>query len=323
MGILVKGQWHDEWYDTTNSRGDFIRNDTQFRNWITVDGYAGPSGKGGFLAEPDRYHLYVSLACPWAHRTLIFRQLKQLEAVISVSVVDPHMMQYGWVFSGNFASTLDEVNGHNYLHQLYQQENHDYSGRVTVPVLWDKQANMIVSNESSEIIRMFNSAFNSHTRVKNDYYPESLREEIDQINAFVYKNINNGVYQCGFATTQAAYEKAFEQLFSALDEVELRLSQQRYLVGSQITESDWRLFTTLVRFDAVYVSHFKCNRQRIADYPNLSNYLRELYQQTGIAKTVSMTHIKQHYYYSHDMINPTRVVPVGPLQDFNAPHNRN
>jgi len=233
------------------------------------------------------------------------------------------MMQYGWVFSGNFASTLDEVNGHNYLHQLYQQENHDYSGRVTVPVLWDKQANMIVSNESSEIIRMFNSAFNSHTRVKNDYYPESLREEIDQINAFVYKNINNGVYQCGFATTQAAYEKAFEQLFSALDEVELRLSQQRYLVGPQITESDWRLFTTLVRFDAVYVSHFKCNRQRIADYPNLSNYLRELYQQTGIAKTVSMTHIKQHYYYSHDMINPTRVVPVGPLQDFNAPHNRN
>ncbi len=322
MGLLVKGQWHDEWYDTANSRGNFIRDDAQFRNWITVDGNAGPSGKGGFLAEPDRYHLYLSLACPWAHRTLIFRQLKQLETVISISVVDPHMMQQGWLFSGNFESTLDEVNGHDYLHQLYRQASHDYSGRVTVPVLWDKQTKTIVNNESSEIIRMFNSAFNAHTRVKDDYYPESLRKEVDQINAFVYKNINNGVYRCGFATTQAAYEKAFEQLFSALDEIELRLSQQRYLVSSQITESDWRLFTTLVRFDAVYVGHFKCNRQRIADYPNLSNYLKELYQLAGIAETVNMIHIKQHYYYSHDTINPTRIVPVGPLQDFNTPHNR-
>ena len=323
MGLLVKGQWHDEWYDTSRSDGEFIRNDAQFRNWITVDGSAGPSDKGGFIAEPGRYHLYVSLACPWAHRTLIFRKLKRLEGIISVSVVDPHMLQHGWVFSGNFGSTLDEVNGHGYLHQLYTQAKPDYSGRVTVPVLWDKQQQTIVSNESSEIIRMLNSAFNSYTGVKDDYYPVAIREEIDQINAFVYDNINNGVYRCGFATTQAAYESAFDQLFNALDEVESRLERQRYLLGTQMTEADWRLFTTLLRFDAVYVGHFKCNRQRIADYPNLSHYLRELYQQPGIAETVNMTHIKQHYYYSHDTINPTRVVPKGPLQDFNAAHNRN
>jgi len=323
MGLLVKGQWHDEWYDTFRSGGEFIRNDTQFRNWITVDGSPGPSGKGGFIAEPGRFHLYVSLACPWAHRTLIFRKLKQLEEVISVAVVDPHMMQHGWVFSGDFDSTLDEVNGHDNLHQLYTQADSDYSGRVTVPVLWDKQQQTIVSNESSEIIRMFNSAFNAYTGVKDDYYPRALREEIDTINAFVYDNINNGVYRCGFATAQAAYELAFDRLFDALDEVEQRLERQRYLVGSQITEADWRLFTTLLRFDAVYVGHFKCNRQRIADYPNMSHYLRELYQQPGIAETVNMTHIKQHYYYSHDTINPTRIVPKGPLQDFSAAHNRN
>ncbi|MCF6323278.1 MAG: glutathione S-transferase family protein [Gammaproteobacteria bacterium] len=322
MGVLVKGEWRDEWYDTTKSGGTFVRNDAQFRHWITVDGSAGPGGKGGFVAESGRYHLYVSLACPWAHRTLIFRQLKRLEDVISVSVVDPHMLEHGWRFSGNFESTLDVVNGHDYLYQLYRQVNDDYSGRVTVPVLWDKQMQTIVSNESSEIIRMLNSAFNAHTGIKDDYYPEALREAIDQVNAFVYENINNGVYQCGFATTQAAYKKAFEQLFSALDEVELKLAQQRYLVGDQITEADWRLFTTLIRFDAVYVGHFKCNRQRIADYPNLSHYLRALYQQAGIAKTVNMIHIKQHYYYSHDVINPTRIVPVGPQQNFNAPHDR-
>ena len=323
MGLLVKGQWHDEWYDTSRSDGEFIRNDAQFRNWITVDGSPGPSGKGGFIAEPGRYHLYVSLACPWAHRTLIFRKLKQLEDMVSVSVVDPHMMQHGWVFSGNFGSTLDEVNGHDNFHQLYTQADSDYSGRVTVPVLWDKQQQTIVSNESSEIIRMFNSAFNAHTGIKDDYYPEALREEIDTINAFVYDNINNGVYRCGFATTQAAYESAFDQLFDALDEVESRLARRRYLVGAQITEADWRLFTTLLRFDAVYVGHFKCNRQRIADYPNMSHYLLELYQQPGIAETVNMTHIKQHYYYSHDTINPARIVPKGPLQDFSAAHNRN
>ncbi len=323
MGLLVKGEWHDQWYDTTDSDGVFIRNDAPFRSWVTADGSAGPSGSGGFVAEPGRYHLYVSLACPWAHRTMIFRKLKRLEDLVSVSVVDPDMLQHGWLFSGNFESTLDEVNGHRYLYQLYLQAQPGFNGRVTVPVLWDKQTQTIVSNESSEIIRMFNSAFNSFTEVKDDYYPESLREEIDEINAFVYDNINNGVYRCGFATTQAAYEKAFGQLFSALDKIERRLSQQRYLVGNQMTEADWRLFTTLVRFDAVYLGHFKCNRQRIEDYPNLSHYLRELYQQTGVAETVNMTHIKQHYYYSHDTINPTRIVPVGPLQNFNAPHNRN
>ena len=322
MGLLVKGEWRDQWYDTSKSGGEFIRNDAQFRNWVTVDGKAGPSGTSGFMAEAERYHLYVSLACPWAHRTLIFRKLKRLENVISVSVVDPHMLEHGWVFSGNFESTLDEVNGHSFLYQLYQQAQHDYSGRVTVPVLWDKHQQMIVSNESSEIIRMLNSAFDAHTRIKDDYYPIALRDAIDQINAFVYDHINNGVYRCGFATTQSAYEKAFDQLFAALDEVEQRLSQQRYLVGDQITEADWRLFTTLVRFDAVYVGHFKCNRQRIQDYPNLAHYLRELYQHSGIAETVNMVHIKQHYYYSHDMINPSRVVPGGPQLHFNAPHDR-
>ncbi len=322
MGLLVKGEWRDEWYDTSKSGGEFIRNDAQFRNWVTPDGSAGPSGRDGFVAEAGRYHLYVSLACPWAHRTLIFRRLKRLEEVISVSIVDPHMVQHGWAFTGNFESTVDEVNGHQYLYQLYCQVSRDYSGRVTVPVLWDKQQRTIVNNESSEIIRMFNSAFNAYTGVKEDYYPEALREEIDEINAFIYDDINNGVYRCGFATTQAAYEKGFDRLFRALDEVERRLGQQRYLVGSKITEADWRLFTTLIRFDAVYVGHFKCNRQRIADYPNLSHYLRELYQQRGIAETVNMVHIKQHYYYSHDTINPTRIVPKGPLQDFNAPHDR-
>ncbi len=323
MGLLVRGEWRDEWYDTSKSGGEFIRNDAQFRNWVTPDGRAGPSGNGGFVAEAGRYHLYVSLACPWAHRTLIFRKLKQLEEVISVSIVDPHMLQHGWAFTGNLESTVDEVNGHQYLYQLYSQASRcDYSGRVTVPVLWDKEQRVIVNNESSEIIRMFNSAFNAFTGIKEDYYPETLREEIDEINAFIYDNINNGVYRCGFATTQEAYEKGFDRLFRALDEVERRLGQQRYLLGSKITEADWRLFTTLIRFDAVYVGHFKCNRQRIADYPNLSHYLRDLYQQTGIAETVNMIHIKQHYYYSHDTINPTRIVPKGPLQDFNAPHDR-
>ncbi len=322
MGLLVKGEWHDQWYDTSKSGGAFIRGDAQFRHWVTPDGTAGPSGKGGFRAEAGRYHLYVSLACPWAHRTLIFRKLKKLEEVITVSIVDPHMLEHGWVFNGNFGSTLDEVNGHDYLYQLYKQSDSDYSGRVTVPVLWDKQQQVIVNNESSEIIRMFNSAFDKHTDIKEDYYPAPLREAIDQINTFVYDNINNGVYRCGFATKQGAYEAAFDQLFSALDEIEARLNRDRYLLGSQITEADWRLFTTLVRFDPVYVGHFKCNRQRIADYPNLSNYLRALYQYPGVAETVNMTHIKQHYYYSHAAINPTRIVPGGPALLLNLPHDR-
>jgi len=323
MGLLANGEWHDQWYDTSESAGAYVRNEAQFRNWVTADGSAGPTGSAGFNAAAGRYHLYVSLACPWAHRTLIFRKLKRLEDMITVSVVDPHMLQHGWAFNGNFDSTLDEVNGHGYLYQLYTQAQPDYSGRVTVPVLWDKQQQTIVSNESSEIIRMLNSAFNGHTGIKDDYYPEPLRSDIDEINAFVYANINNGVYRCGFATTQRAYDKAFERLFNALDEIEQRLDQQRYLAGAQMTEADWRLFTTLLRFDPVYVGHFKCNRQRIADYPNLSNYLKELYQVPGIVETVNMTHIKQHYYFSHDMINPTRVVPQGPALMLNTAHDRN
>ena len=323
MGLLINGEWHDQWYETSKTGGAFVRNESQFRNWITADGTAGPSGDGGFKAESGRYHLYVSLACPWAHRTLIFRKLKKLESHIGVSVVDPHMLQQGWAFTGNLGSDLDEVNHHNFLHQLYSQAQADYSGRVTVPVLWDRQNKTIVSNESSEIIRMLNSAFSGLSNVTDDYYPESLQTEIDAINAFVYDNINNGVYRCGFATTQTAYNEAFEQLFSALDKLDANLGQQRYLVGDQISEADWRLFTTLIRFDAVYVGHFKCNRQRIADYDNLSNYLRELYQVPGIAETVNMEHIKQHYYYSHDTINPSRVVPKGPALDFDTPHDRN
>jgi len=323
MGLLINGEWHDQWYDTSKTGGAFVRNEAQFRNWITADGSAGPSGEAGFKAESGRYHLYVSQACPWAHRTLIFRKLKKLEADIGVSVVDPHMLEQGWAFTGNFASSLDEINGHDFLHQLYSQAKADYSGRVTVPVLWDKQQKTIVSNESSEIIRMLNTAFNGLTNVTDNFYPDSLQAEIDDINDFVYHNINNGVYRCGFATKQSAYDQAFDELFNALDKLEARLTQQRYLVGDQITEADWRLFTTLIRFDAVYVGHFKCNRQRIDDYANLSNYLRQLYQVSGIAETVNMEHIKQHYYYSHDTINPSRIVPRGPALDFDKPHNRN
>ena len=322
MGLLIEGTWHDQWYDTSKSSGAFVRSESQFRHWVTPDGAAGPSGTGGFKAESGRYHLYVSLACPWAHRTLIFRKLKKLEQHISVSIVDPHMLVDGWSFTGNLNSDLDELNQCTYLHQVYTQAKADYSGRVTVPILWDKQLNTIVSNESSEIIRMLNSAFNAFTDVNDDYYPDALHDEINEINNFVYENINNGVYRCGFATQQTAYDKAFDQLFNSLDDIETRLSQQRYLVGNNITEADWRLFTTLIRFDAVYYSHFKCNLKRINDYDNLSNYLRELYQVPGIKETVNMEHIKQHYYYSHTSINPTQIVPKGPTLDFSKPHNR-
>ncbi len=323
MGLLIEGTWHDQWYDTGKSGGAFVRAESAFRNWVTADGSAGPSGVAGFKAESSRYHLYVSLACPWAHRTLIFRKLKNLEQHIGVTIVDPHMLDQGWTFTGKRDSDLDEVNHHTHLHQIYTQAKPDYSGRVTVPVLWDKQQNTIVNNESSEIIRMFNSAFNQFSDVTDDYYPDELKDQIDQINAFVYENINNGVYRCGFATRQHAYEQAYDQLFGALDELELRLSTQRYLVGDRITEADWRLFTTLIRFDAVYYSHFKCNQRRIIDYDNLSNYLRELYQVAGVNETVSLEHIKQHYYYSHTSVNPTRIVPKGPILDFSVPHNRN
>ncbi|RCW83172.1 glutathione S-transferase family protein [Phyllobacterium bourgognense] len=322
MGLLIDGVWHNQWYDTKDSGGRFIRTESQFRNWVTADGNAGPTGKAGFKAEPGRYHLYVSYACPWAHRTLIFRTLKQLQDVISVSVVDHYMGAEGWTFYEKDGATPDHLFGSRRLHEVYTRADPNYSGRVTVPVLWDKQQNTIVSNESSEIIRMFNSAFDDFGDASLDFYPEALRSEIDDINALVYPNINNGVYRAGFATTQEAYDEAFAQLFNALDHVEERLSRQRYLVGNRLTEADWRLFTTLLRFDPVYVGHFKCNRQRIADYPNLSNYTRELYQVQGVAPTVNLKHIKAHYYGSHKTINPSGIIPVGPEIDYAAPHDR-
>ncbi|PWL17107.1 glutathione-dependent reductase [Falsochrobactrum shanghaiense] len=322
MGLLVDGKWHDVWYDTKSTQGRFERSKSQFRNWITADGSAGPTGEGGFKAEPGRYHLYVSLACPWAHRTLIFRALKRLEDVISVSVVDYLMAEEGWTLYGSTGSTGDALYGSKRLYEIYTRADPHYSGRVTVPVLWDKQRETIVSNESSEIIRMLNSAFNEYGDASLDFYPELLRNEIDALNEFVYPNINNGVYRAGFATTQAAYEEAFGQLFDALDTLEGKLSSQRYLAGSVLTEADWRLFTTLIRFDPVYVGHFKCNMRRIADYPNLWNYTRELYQVPGIAATVNLEHIKGHYYCSHKTINPTGIVPLGPEIDFSLPHDR-
>ena len=322
MGLLVDGVWHDQWYDTKASGGRFERSASQFRNWVTADGSAGPSGVDGFKAEAGRYHLYVSLACPWAHRTLIFRALKGIEDVISVSVVDYLMAEEGWTFSDKDGATPDHLYGSKRLYEIYTRADPHYSGRVTVPVLWDKQQQTIVSNESAEIIRMLNSAFNAFGDASLDFYPEALRGKIDALNDFIYPNINNGVYRAGFATTQPAYEEAYNQLFSALDKIEDTLSNQRYLTGAQLTEADWRLFTTLVRFDPVYVGHFKCNKQRIADYPNISNYVRDLYQVKGVAETVNFTHIKNHYYMSHKTINPTGIVPSGPVLDYNAPHDR-
>lgn len=315
MGLLQNGQWVDKWYDTKASGGEFRRQDSRFRNWITADGAAGPTGDEGFKAEAGRYHLYVSLACPWAHRTLIFRELKDLQDPIGVTVVEPLMLSNGWELK-------EDQYGLDYLYQLYLKADPDYEGRVTVPLLWDKHTESIVSNESADIIRMFNSAFNGLTGNDRDYYPEALRSQIDAINDRVYDAINNGVYRAGFATSQPAYEEAYYKLFDALDWVEQILSRQRYLTGATLTEADWRLFTTLVRFDAVYYGHFKTNRQRIVDYPAISNYLRELFQMPGVAQTVNFDHIKQHYYGSHDTINPTGVVPLGPDLDFTLPHNR-
>jgi len=322
MGLLVEGKWQDRWYDTKSTGGKFVRSNSQWRDWITVDGKPGEGRTRGFKAEPGRYHLYVSLACPWAHRTLIFRALKKLEHIISVSVVHHHMGENGWTFRSDDGATGDTLYGLDYLHQIYTMADPTYSGRVTVPVLWDKKDKTIVSNESSEIIRMLNQAFDEWGDASVDFYPEALRGEIDAVNELVYPSINNGVYRAGFATTQAAYEEAFNELFAGLDTLEDRLSRQRYLVGDRLTEADWRLFTTLVRFDPVYVGHFKTNLRRIADYPNLSNYLRELYQVPGVAETVNMLHVKAHYYGSHTGINPTGIVPVGPEMDFDAPHNR-
>jgi len=320
MGLLVDGVWQQDGQRTKD--GYFIRPTTKFRNWVTPDGSSGPTGTSGFKAEADRYHLYVSLACPWAHRTVIFRKLKGLENVISMSNVSPDMLKDGWTFNKDEGSSGDEANGKSKLSEIYLAADPHYSGRVSVPVLWDKERKTIVNNESPEIIRMFNSAFDAFTNVRTDYYPVSLRAEIDRINDLVYPNINNGVYRAGFATSQAAYEEAFRNLFDALDEVEQILSPQRYLVGGTITEADWRLFTTLIRFDAVYYSHFKCNWRHIYEYPNLSNYVRDLYQQPGVAETVSLAQIKRHYYGSQRQVNPTGIVPVGPQLDFSAPHDR-
>lgn len=320
MGLLVDGKWQDKWYDTDKSDGEFKRESAQLRNWVTEDGSAGATGEAGFKAEKGRYHLYVSLACPWAHRTLIFRKLKGLEDYIDVSVVSPDMLDNGWTFDKSNHSTGDALFDKQFMHQIYTQNKADYSGRVTIPVLWDKQQNKIVSNESAEIIRMFNSAFNHLTDNELDFYPAHLQAQIDEINELVYNNINNGVYRTGFATTQKAYEEAFNDLFSALDKVESILLKQRYLVGDTLTEADWRLFTTLIRFDSVYVGHFKCNLRTIECYPALSEYLRELYQVDGVKETVDFYHIKRHYYFSHTMINPTQVVPKGPNIDFSRQH---
>lgn len=322
MGLLQNGEWVDQWYDTKKTDGHFVRKASQFRNWITADGSAGPTGDAGFKAEVGRYHLYVSHACPWANRAMIFRSIKGLEDMISISVVHWFMADKGWTFESGDGVIADDINGSELLHQVYTAADANYSGRVTVPILWDKKNKTIVSNESAEIIRMFNSAFDDIGATKIDYYPEALHKEIDEINDRIYGTLNNGVYKAGFATSQAAYEEAVVPLFETLDFLENRLSDRRYLMGSAITEADWRLFTTLVRFDPVYVGHFKCNTRRIADYPNLSGYLRDLYQQTGVAQTVHMDHIKKHYYASHETINPSRIVPVGPNIDYTAPHNR-
>ena len=322
MGFLQGGQWVDQWHDTRSTGGRYERKPSTFRNWVTADGSPGPSGKGGFKAEAGRYHLYVSWACPWAHRTLIFRAIKGLEDMISISAVNPVMASEGWTFEPGDNVIPDSVNGTSRLYEVYLKADPAYEGRVTVPALWDLETGTIVNNESSEIIRMFNSAFDGLGARPGDYYPEHLRGEIDEVNEFIYRNINNGVYRSGFATTQDAYEEAVTALFETLDELDERLSRQRYLVGNTLSEADWRFLPTLLRFDAVYHGHFKCNLKRIEDYPNLSGYMRELYQFAGVAETVFVEHTKTHYYASHKTINPTGIVPLGPVLDFSRPHGR-
>ncbi len=322
MGLLIDGQWHDKWYDTKSTGGRFKRQESAFRNWITADGSAGPSGVGGFKAELDRYHLYVAYACPWAHRALIFRKLKELQDFLPISVVNPLMKENGWTFEPGYKIVPDPIHNASYMHQIYTAADPEYTGRVTVPVIWDRKNATIVNNESSEIIRMLNSAFDKAGAKPGDYYPQELRGRIDEINERVYHQVNNGVYKSGFATTQEAYEEAVIPLFEALDWLEEILDANRYLCGPRMTEADWRLFTTLIRFDAVYVGHFKCNIRRIDDYPNLSNYLRELYQWPGIAETIDFHAIELHYYASHVTVNPSGVVPVGPALDFHRKHDR-
>lgn len=308
MGLLIDGRWHDQWYESSKD-GAFQRESAQRRNQLPA-------------AEAGRYHLYVSLACPWAHRTLIFRKLKGLESLIDVSVVSWLMGENGWTFDQSKGSTGDKLEHLQFLHQRYTRDDPHYSGRVTVPVLWDKQEQRIVNNESAEIIRIFNHAFDDLTGNRLDLYPEPLQAEIDALNERIYPAVNNGVYRAGFATSQEAYEQAFDQLFAELDCLDQRLGERRYLTGEYLTEADWRLFTTLIRFDAVYHGHFKCNLRRLADYPNLSNWLRELYQWPGVAQTVNFEHIQKHYYMSHKTINPNGIVPKGPLQDFTQQHDR-
>ena len=323
MGQLVDGTWHDVWYDTKSTGGAFKRTTAAFRNWITADGAAGPSGEGGFAAESGRYHLYISHACPWAHRTMVFRALKGLEDHISVSAVHPDMLSDGWTFeTDSDGATGDTLYGLPFARDVYLKADPTVSGRVTVPILWDKERETIVSNESSEIIRMFNSAFNGITGNTDDYWPEEMRDDIEEVNARVYSSVNNGVYKSGFATTQAAYDAAVGPLFDSFDWLEDRLSRGRYLMGDRLTEADWRLWTTLIRFDAVYHQHFKCNRKRIIDYPNLWGYTRELYQIAGVAETTNMAHIVRHYHYSHESINPNRIIPMNPVLDFDEPHGR-
>ena len=323
MGQLVDGVWQDTWYDTKSSGGKFVRSTAKYRNWITADGSAGPTGRGGFRAEPGRYHLYVSLACPWAHRTLIFRKLKGLEDLITVSVVHPDMLEDGWTFASDYpGATGDTLYGLPFARDIYLKADPNTSGRVTVPILWDKREETIVSNESSEIIRMFNAAFDGITGNTVDFWPEQMRDAIEEVNARIYSEVNNGVYKSGFATSQAAYDEAVTTLFGALDWLEDRLRTNRYLMGERITEADWRLATTLFRFDPVYHLHFKCNRKRIVDYPNLWGYARELYQWPGVAETVNFDHIVRHYHYSHETINPHRIIPINPDLDWDAPHGR-
>lgn len=323
MGQLVNGKWDKGWYDTESTGGKFERTQTVFRNWITPDGAPGPSGEGGFAAGAGRYHLYVSYACPWAHRTLIFRALKRLDGLIGVSAVHPDMLDEGWTFATDFpGATGDTLYGLSHLRDIYTRAVPDVSGRVTVPVLWDRQRETIVSNESAEIIRMFNSAFDDLTGNRDDYWPEPLRDEIETVNARIYDGLNNGVYRAGFATTQDAYDPAVRDVFETLDWLEDRLASRRWLLGDRLTEADWRLFTTLVRFDSVYHLHFKCNRARIVDYPALWDYTRALYQHPGVADTVRMDHIVRHYHYSHDTISPNRIIPINPVLDFMAPHSR-
>jgi glutathionyl-hydroquinone reductase len=323
MGLLVDGKWQDRWYDTASTGGRFVREQAMIRNWVTADGAAGPTGDGGFKAEAGRYHLYVSYACPWAHRALIVRELKGLQDAISFDAVHPIMGREGWVFDPSFpGSSLDRVNGKTRLYEVYLKSDPTYTGRVTTPVLWDKDRGVIVNNESADIIRMMNAAFADAGASGPDLYPQALRDEIEAINSHVYRSVNNGVYRCGFATAQEAYEEAFHELFDALDGLEERLGAQRYLAGDSMTEADFRLFTTLIRFDAVYFGHFKCNLRALRDYHNLSNFVRELYQLPGVAETVRFDQIKTHYYRSHPTINPTGIVPLGPLLDFTSPHDR-